>query len=147
MDTPERIKKTDLKIILSEDGSVMHSLKSSEKDFKGFGESYFSTVNNGAIKAWKRHKKMTLNLTVPVGIVRFVFIYDLNIDIDLPSNCEEYMVSSDSYVRLTVPPNIWFGFQGMSLKTNLIANIANIEHDPDEVERKSINEIEYNWFK
>jgi dTDP-4-dehydrorhamnose 3,5-epimerase len=71
MDTPERIKKTDLKIILSEDGSVMHSLKSSEKDFKGFGESYFSTVNNGAIKAWKRHKKMTLNLTVPVGIVRF----------------------------------------------------------------------------
>ena len=72
-----KIKKTNLKIISSQEGSVMHSLRESEKDFYGFGESYFSTVEHNAIKAWKRHTKMTLNLTVPVGSVKFVFIYNL----------------------------------------------------------------------
>ena len=59
-----KIKKTNLKIISSQEGSVMHSLRESEKDFYGFGESYFSTVEHNAIKAWKRHTKMTLNLYI-----------------------------------------------------------------------------------
>jgi len=142
-----KIKKTNLKIISSQEGSVMHSLRESEKDFYGFGESYFSTVEHNAIKAWKRHTKMTLNLTVPVGSVKFVFIYNLTKYIAEAEEHEEVILSPSEYIRLTVPPGVWFGFKGLGKEVNLISNIADIEHDPSEVERKSLSEIEYNWDK
>ena len=31
------------------------------------------------------------------------------------------------------------------LKESLILNIANIEHDPNEVDRKEIDKINYDW--
>ena len=62
-----------LKRIKTEGGDVLHGLKSTELDYQGFGEVYFSLVEQNAIKAWKRHTKMTMNLVVPVGLVKFVF--------------------------------------------------------------------------
>ena len=53
-------------------------------------------------------------------------------------------LSPRHYNRLTVPPNIWFGFKGLQGKSMLL-NIADIEHDPDEVERLNVNELEFNW--
>ena len=44
--------------------------------YNGFGELYFSEVNFGEIKAWKKHKKMVMNLIVPCGEVKFVFFDD-----------------------------------------------------------------------
>ena len=40
-------------------------------------EAYFSIIKPGYIKAWKLHKKMTMNIVVPIGSVQFVF-YDKN---------------------------------------------------------------------
>ena len=40
---------------------------------------------------------------------------------------------------------VWF--YGISDNDSLIANVSNIEHDPDEVERYEPNEIEYDWRK
>ena len=37
------------------------------KDITGFEEAYFSLIDKDAVKAWKRHKTMTLNLVVPLG--------------------------------------------------------------------------------
>ena len=58
------IKETNLSIIPLKKGNVFHALKTTESDFQGFGEAYFSTVNFNDIKAWKKHKKMTLNIVV-----------------------------------------------------------------------------------
>ena len=60
----------------SNEGSVLHGLKRSEKDFSGFGEVYFSTIKFGKIKGWRSHRKMTMNLIVPRGKVHFVFYDD-----------------------------------------------------------------------
>ena len=62
---------TPLKIIPVPGGDVLHAMKYSDKGFTGFGEAYFSTIEPGIIKAWKRHRKMTLNLIVPFGAIRF----------------------------------------------------------------------------
>ena len=140
-----KIKKTSLKIITSEEGSVMHSLRKSEEDFFGFGESYFSTVEHNSIKAWKRHERMTLNLTVPVGSVKFVFIYDLNKYIGEGKEYEEIIISPNTYLRLTVPPGIWFGFMGLSKNQNLVSNLANIKHDPHETMKAERNLFSYKW--
>ena len=45
-------------------------------DFNHFKESYFSTVNGDVIKPWKKHNKMTLNLVVPLGEIKFVLFDD-----------------------------------------------------------------------
>ena len=131
---------TPLKQITTLGGDILHALKSSDYGYNGFGEVYFSWVNKGAIKAWKLHDKMTLNLVVPYGEVSFVFHL-----INGTNNFRKETVNKERYVRLTVPPKIWFGFQGKSLGSSLIVNVADIEHDPEEVSRKSVSDINYEW--
>jgi dTDP-4-dehydrorhamnose 3,5-epimerase len=133
---------TKLDIIDTLGGSVMHAMKASSAGYTGFGEAYFSQVDQGAIKAWKRHKKMTLNLAVPVGEIRFVLFDDREVS---NTQFQEIIISKGNYCRLTVPPMVWMGFQGFSESGSMLLNIADIEHDPDEVDRKDISEINYNW--
>ena len=121
-------------------GDVMHALKNSDNGFNGFGEVYFSWVERGAIKAWKCHQQMTLNLVVPLGEISFVF------HIKDQENCfRTENIGEEKYVRLTVPPGIWFGFQGRGSGQSLLMNLADMAHDPDEVLRKNPSEIVYNW--
>ena len=63
---------TPLDIIDVTGGNVLHIIKASDKSYSGFGEAYFSTVDYGVIRGWKRNRDMRLNLVVPVGSVRFV---------------------------------------------------------------------------
>ena len=53
-------------------------------------------------------------------------------------------LSEDNYSRITVEKGIWFGFKGLA-KNSLIANLASIEHDPSEVQRCSLDQIEFDW--
>ena len=46
-----------------------------DKYLENSAEIYFSWINKKAIKGWKLHKKMSMNLVVPIGKVKFVF-YD-----------------------------------------------------------------------
>ena len=75
---------TPLNIIDTPGGNVMHAMKGSDPGFVKFGEAYFSKVNPFEIKAWKRHKEMTLNLVVPQGKIRFVFC-DLHLIMKSPA--------------------------------------------------------------
>ena len=141
MNLLDQIRVTPLQQISTLGGDVWHALKSSEESFKGFGEVYFSWVEAESIKAWKQHLRMTMNLVVPIGTVRFVFC-----DLQLHTFREEE-IGASTYARITVPPKIWFGFQGMSEKPSLVLNLANLPHDPAEVERKLEEEIHFNWQK
>ena len=125
-------------------GSVLHFIKNDDPGYIGFGEVYFSTVKKGAIKAWKMHKLMTLNLVVPVGEVLFVFV-DQRKKSKTNGEIYEVRLSSNPYRRMTVPPGIWFGFMGLSSELNLLSNQADIVHDPNEVERKDLNAFQIDW--
>ena len=133
------IKEYPLKKISVEHGDVLHFLKETDPNFLGFGEAYFSRIHQNAIKAWKLHKRMTLNLVVPFGEVRFVFYFP-----EKEKHFHEYILGESKYVRLTVSPQIWFGFQGKH-PNNLIVNITNIPHDPEEVERCPLENISFDW--
>jgi dTDP-4-dehydrorhamnose 3,5-epimerase len=124
---------TPVKIIAGESGDVMHALKNYEPCFQGFGEAYFSTVKQGAVKGWKKHSRMTLNLVVPSGAIRFV-LYDDRPHSGTFQAIDELTLSPDNYQRLTVPPGVWMAFQGLSEDLNMLLNIANIPHDPEEAE-------------
>jgi len=138
------VKVTDQKIIRLSDGNVFHSMKSLDDDFNGFGEAYFSSINYGAVRAWKRHAKMTLNIVVPIGKIRFV-LFDDRAKSSTVNQFSVIELSVTNYKRLTVPPMLWMGFQGMSKNTNMLLNIADMPHDPKEADRKELNEIKFNW--
>jgi dTDP-4-dehydrorhamnose 3,5-epimerase len=120
---------TPLKRIPTVGGDVLHALKKTDAGFDGFGEIYFSWVEQGAVKAWKYHKRMTLNLVVPVGEVSFVFHLT-----NQKNNFRTENIGEERYVRLTVPPGIWFGFQGRGCGQSLLMNLADMAHEPDEVD-------------
>jgi len=126
-------------------GNVLHAIKSSNEGYHGFGEAYFSIIDFGAIKGWKRHREMTLNLIVPVGIVKFVIYDDREFSPTYNTFQEIFLSREDNFIRLTVPPLLWVGFKGLSKDENIVLNIANIEHKPEEVDQKLINELNYNW--
>ena len=68
-----------LKQITLEAGDVYHVLKSSEAEFNGFKEAYFSQIKKNKIKAWKRHLKMTMNLVIPIGKFNLIFMMKIEI--------------------------------------------------------------------
>lgn len=133
---------TPLNVIDTPGGNVMHAMKKTSAGYAGFGEAYFSQIEKGAIKAWKRHKKMTLNLVVPVGKIKFI-LFDDRKESDI--QFQKIIISKSSFFRLTVPPMVWMGFQGLSNGGSMVLNIASIEHDPLEVDRLKVDKINYNW--
>jgi dTDP-4-dehydrorhamnose 3,5-epimerase len=133
---------TPLQKIETAGGNVMHAMKQADSGYAGFGEAYFSWVSAGSIKGWKRHTRMTMNLVVPVGQVRFVFRW-IN-----ARGADEFQIEEigvNRYARITVPPGVWFGFQGLDVNQSLVLNIASIAHNPNEVERLSLTDINYDW--
>jgi dTDP-4-dehydrorhamnose 3,5-epimerase len=142
MDTVDldEIQVTPLARIAVPGGDVMHAMKTSDPGYSGFGEAYFSWVEQGAVKAWKRHQRMTLNLVVPLGEVRFVFYSSRR-----GHFFREEVIGPSHYARLTVPPGIWFGFQGLAAPISLVLNLANLPHEPEECLHREITEILFAW--
>lgn len=149
MDTIKRIEGIriiPLKVIRNEKGDILHALRNDSEGYLGFGEAYFSGINYNEVKAWKKHFKMTLNLVVPIGKVKFVFFDEREESISF-GTFNEFILSKENYQRLTIPPNIWMGFKGLGSGTNLILNIADVVHDP--IEQLNMNaekvDFNYNW--
>jgi len=138
------VVSTPLKIIKNSKGDIYHGIKKSDAGFLKFGEVYFSAVNPGVVKGWNMHKEMTLNLIVPVGKVTFV-VYDDRGNSLSKGSFYRVELSPDNYCRLKVPPKLWLAFKGKSNGKNLILNVADMEHDPDEIEKTDLRNIKYNW--
>jgi len=129
---------TPLKQIFNPKGDIFHAMKKSDIGFNGFGEAYFTTIYRNDIKGWKKHTKMTLNLIVILGEVEFV-VYNQR-----EKSFFIVRLSKRNYQRLTIKPNLWVAFKGIS-KNSILLNIADIEHDPNEAINRELKEIEYGW--
>ena len=113
-------------------------MKKTSDGYEGFGEAYFSTINKGDIKNWRKHTKMTLNIVVPIGEIKFV-VYNEKI-----KNFFSVKLSQNNYQRLTIKPGLWLAFKGLA-DFNMLLNIANVEHDTNETESKNLEEFKYEW--
>ncbi|BCB96306.1 dTDP-4-dehydrorhamnose 3,5-epimerase [Dissulfurispira thermophila] len=135
-----------LKQIIDERGKVMHMIRSDSPLFTKFGEIYFSIVNPGAVKAWKRHLRMTQHFAVPVGKIKLV-IYDDRLNSVSRKKIEILEIGEDNYHLVRIPPLLWYGFKGISKEFALVANCTDMPHEP--VESEHIDpydkKIPYNW--
>jgi dTDP-4-dehydrorhamnose 3,5-epimerase len=130
---------TPLRRIEGPSGGVLHALKASAPGFAGFAEAYFSEIHQGAIKGWRRHNRVTLNLIVPRGGVLFV-LHD-----DRAGGFADHHIGESNYSRLTIPPGFWGACRGESPGTSLILDIIDEEHDPAESETCPLPSFAYSW--
>ena len=140
----EGIRLTPLNRVPTPAGDVLHGLKASGPGFFGFGEAYFSQIYEGATKAWRRHDRATLNLMVPVGLVRFV-VHDDRPESSSVGVFEQYWLGETSYARLTVGPGLWMAFQGIGPGTSTILDISNQEYDPGETSARELSTFPFDW--
>jgi dTDP-4-dehydrorhamnose 3,5-epimerase len=136
----------NLKVFNDDRGKVMRMMRCDSPYFSAFGEIYFSTVNNGVVKAWKKHLKMTQNFAVPVGKITLV-IYDDREKSPTRGECMEIEIGEEKYCLVKIPALLWYGFKGTALTPSLVANCADIPHDPDEIVRidPTDKRIPYIW--
>jgi len=135
---PDKFFITEEMILKTEKGGVRHIIKETSNGYDKFGEAYLSSIKASSIKGWKKHNKMTLNLMVLLGQIRFVIFEEDR------SSFHEFLIDSSENTRLTIKPGLWLAFQAIKSDAILI-NIANMAHDPAEQEIKNLNELNFNW--
>jgi dTDP-4-dehydrorhamnose 3,5-epimerase len=127
-------------------GSLLQMLRMDDPGFERFGEVYFSSVRPRAVKAWRRHRRTTSNLAVPVGTVRLV-LYDERPGSPTEGQTMILEVGELNYILVTIPPGLWTGWQWLGGECALVANCATEPHDDAEVEREDSESarIPYRW--
>jgi dTDP-4-dehydrorhamnose 3,5-epimerase len=141
------LQLTPLREIPDDRGIVRHMLRATDPAFAGFGEVYFSTVKSGMVKAWKRHRAMTLNVVCVHGAIRFV-CYDDRAGSPTCGQFQEIALAPiTAYQLATIPPGVWTGFLGTAAGESILCNCASIPHDPAESDRlpPEHSSIPYNW--
>ena len=142
MATRGRIDGVDivaLRVIADERGAVMHMLRADAPHFRAFGEVYFSLVNPGVVKGWKRHRQMWLSLAVPSGRVRLVMFDDREGSPTRGSTQDAELGADAAIYRLAiVPPGVWTAFKGLGSTPALVANCASLPHDPAEADNRPL---------
>ena len=126
---------TPLRQIFDERGKVMHMLREDSDVFTRFGEIYFSCTHPGVVKAWHLHKEMTLNYAVIFGEIKFV-LYDDREGSPTRGEIQEFFISPENYILVTVPRLVWNGFKSVGTSTAIVANCATLPHCPSEIERR-----------
>jgi dTDP-4-dehydrorhamnose 3,5-epimerase len=114
------------RVIPHSKGDILHGLKASDAGFIDFGEAYFSHILPGEMKRWRKHQEMTMNILVPVGKIKF------HLQRDEQDAVEVIALGEENYQRLCIPPGVWMAFEGIGQATNLLMNLASLEHDPAE---------------
>ena len=139
----EIIKKNQ---IVDDRGIILHMLRVDDKNYKKFGEIYFSTVNPNKIKAWHFHKLMTLNYAVVHGSIKLV-LYDDRDESKTKGTIQEIILSNENHYLVSIPPKIWNGFCSSDNKHAILANCSDIPHDKEEIIRLPFDDSKfpYKW--
>jgi len=142
----EGVSVIPLRRIPDERGTIYHMLKRTDPHFKGFGEIYFSTVYQGVVKGWHRHKNMTLSYACIYGRVKLV-VYDDRESSPTRKELMELFLGPDDYSLVVIPPGVWNGFKGMAPDYSIVADCIDIPHDEAQSERMDPfdNHIPYDW--
>lgn len=138
-------------------GDVLHAMKATDAGYCGFGEVYFSEVLQGVRKGWKRHNRMTLNIVVVKGAVKFI-LYDDRVGSITEGEFREVVLSPDGissddldewdgtetvYARLTVGPGLWMAFEGVGEGVSMLMDVIPEVHDPNEADSMDLDAVKY----
>ncbi len=125
---------------------VMHMLRCDDPHFTKFGEIYFSVIYPGVIKGWHLHSRMTINYAVIEGNIKLV-LYDQRRGSKTHGELQEIVFGQINYQLVCVPPGVVNGFTAVGGAKAVVANCADIPHDPTEISRidPRSSTIPYDW--
>jgi dTDP-4-dehydrorhamnose 3,5-epimerase len=137
---------TPLRRIADERGTILHMLKATDPHFQQFGEIYFATAYKGVVKGWHRHRDMTLNYACVFGRVKLV-IHDDRQGSASRGETMELFLGPDNHSLVSIPPELWNGYKGLSDPFAMIANCCTHPHDPARTTRLDPfgGAIPYDW--
>jgi dTDP-4-dehydrorhamnose 3,5-epimerase len=140
------VKLFPLRRIQDERGVVMRMLRADDPHFERFGEIYFSVIYPGIIKGWHLHSRMTINYAVVHGNIKLV-LYDQREDSNTRGELQEIVFGQVNYQLVRVPPGVVNGFTAVGADRAIVANCADIPHDPAEITRIDpfTPTIPYDW--
>jgi dTDP-4-dehydrorhamnose 3,5-epimerase len=145
----EGVQIIPLRRIPDERGTIYHMLRSTDPHFQQFGEIYFTSIYQGVVKGWHRHREMTLNYACIWGRIKLA-LYDDRDGSDTRGNLVERFLGPDDYSLVIIPPMVWAGFKGLT-DVALVANCATHPHDPARAAELQEhldpfdNQIPYDW--
>jgi dTDP-4-dehydrorhamnose 3,5-epimerase len=135
-----------LKRIADDRGTILKMQESSDNEFKGFGEIYFSTIYPGVVKGWHLHKDAILNYAVIKGMIKLV-LYDDREHSSTRGELMEVCIGDYNYCLVQIPNGVWNGFKGIGTETAIVADLINVTHNVDVMQRMDPHNsfIKYNW--
>ena len=146
----EGVKVKKLKIIPDERGRLMEILRNDDPVFKKFGQVYMTTAKPGVAKAWHYHKKQDDNFTCVHGRMRLA-LYDARKKSKTYKEVNEFVISLDDPMLVTIPRFVYHGFKCTSDCEALVINTVTRPYDyknPDEYRIDAYdNDIPYDWRK
>ncbi len=145
-DAIDGVQLVPLRRIPDERGTIYHMLKADDPHFIQFGEIYFTTVYDGVVKGWHKHREMTLNYACVYGRVKLA-LYDDRLESPTHGAVQEIFLGPDNHSLVIIPPEVWNGMKGMSTPFAIVANCCTHPHDPSRTTRIDPfdNDIPYDW--
>jgi len=138
-----------LRRIPDERGTIMKMQESSDPEFKGFGEVYFSTVYPGVVKGWHMHPATWLNYCVVHGMIKLV-LFDDRTGSATRGEVQEIFMGDENYCLVQIPPGVWNGFKCVGELEAIVCDLTDKTHAEDSIERLDphTNErIPYDWSR
>jgi len=133
------VRVSPRRVISDPRGDVLHMLKRTDEVFSEFGEVYFSKIQPGQQKAWRRHRQATSQLAVPIGAVHFVLFDDREASATRGER-SDVVIGEDRYDLLTIPPMVWYAFENTGVIGALIGSCSSLPHDPNESDKREISD-------
>ena len=126
--TVKLVKIIKNRVINNNKGSIIKFINKYDKNFKSFGEIYFSEIKKNKIKGWNFHKKYTCIITVPIGKVEFKIV-----------NKKQKIMNKIITKKkiLIIPPKHWFAFKAVT-NNAIIANLINGVHSDKETKKSNL---------
>lgn len=132
-----------LRLIEDERGAVLHLLREGSPHFTTIREVYFSELRPGTTKGWKLHQRMTQRLAVPSGVVRFTLYDGREESASRGATAHVELAREGRYALLVIPPGVWYAFHNPADTPALVANCADLVHDPDEATQRPLAAPEF----
>ena len=138
-----------LRRIPDERGTIMKMQESTDPEYKGFGELYFSTIYPEAVKGWHRHPNTWLNYCVVRGIIKLV-LFDDRAGSSTRGEIQEVFMGEEEYCLVQIPPGVWNGFKGIGEVEAILCDLTDHVYAEDVVEDLAPHDngvIPYDWAR
>ena len=146
----EGVETKQLRPIVDERGYLMEMVRNDDPMFKGFGQTYLTTVNFGVVKAWHYHNNQVDNFVCVSGHIKLV-LYDCREDSPTYGLINEFFIGEKNPMMVQIPKKVLHGFKGISETPAMVLNVPDQPYnysEPDEFRvEPHDNDVPYDWSR